>query len=177
MVAKWHYVYYSYEPWGRGYIGKRSSAVPPEDDTSYLGSYTDQTFKPTCKIILEVFETDQEALEAEVKLHQYYEVDVNPHFANKAKQTTSKFAWRGNTTEKLSLKQKANRKQKWIKSLCAGSRGHFYHFTSPSGSIHVTLNLREFCKEHNINRAHVYDVINGRLKQIKGWKVSKHVMP
>ena len=90
-MKKHFYVYYSYEEYGRGYIGKRECKCLPEEDLSYLGSYKDKTFKPTQKIILETFESVEEALEAECVLHDFYEVDKNPHFANKAKQTSVKF--------------------------------------------------------------------------------------
>lgn len=85
-----HYVYYSYEEFGRGYIGCRTCICPPEDD-SYLGSYNDKTFNPTNKIILETFSTREEALQAEVDLHKFYQIDKNPHFANKARQKTTGF--------------------------------------------------------------------------------------
>jgi hypothetical protein len=86
-----HYVYYSYEEFGRGYIGCRTCNCFPEDDASYLGSYRDKTFHPTNKIILETFSTREEALQAEVNLHKFYQIDKNPHFANKSKQKTSGF--------------------------------------------------------------------------------------
>jgi hypothetical protein len=66
----------------------------PEEDTKYFGSFTDKTFKPTQKIILRAFDTEEEASEAEVVLHNFYQVDINPHFANKAKQTSKKFCYR-----------------------------------------------------------------------------------
>jgi len=85
-----HYVYYSYEEFGRGYIGCRTCECLPEKDV-YLGSYKDETFSPTQKIILETFSTRVEALQAEVDLHKFYQVDKNPHFANKARQKTTGF--------------------------------------------------------------------------------------
>ncbi len=88
---KHFYVYYSYEEYGRGYIGKRECKCLPEEDVSYFGSFKDKTFKPTQKIILETFESVEEALGAECILHYFYEVDKNPHFANKAKQSSSGF--------------------------------------------------------------------------------------
>jgi hypothetical protein len=88
---KYFYVYYSYEPWGRGYIGKRECKCLPEEDIKYFGSYRNKTFKPTEKIILETFETLEEVLQAEIILHDFYEVDKNPHFANKSKQTSIGF--------------------------------------------------------------------------------------
>ncbi len=85
-----HYVYYSYEEFGRGYIGCRTCECLPEND-DYLGSYHDKTFNPSNKIILETFSTREEALQAEVDLHKFYQVDKNPHFANKARQKTTGF--------------------------------------------------------------------------------------
>ena len=92
---KFHYVYYSYEEWGRGYIGKRSCECLPEEDVNYMGSFTDKTFKPTCKIILDTFATSADALAAEALLHDAYNVSSNPLFANKAKQTSRWFNTEG----------------------------------------------------------------------------------
>jgi hypothetical protein len=86
-----YYVYYSYEEWGRGYIGaKPGGSLDPEND-GYFGSFKDKSFKPTRKIVLEVYETSEECIMAEVKLHEFFQVDINPHFVNLAKQTSSKF--------------------------------------------------------------------------------------
>ncbi|QPX47995.1 HNH endonuclease [Synechococcus phage S-SRM01] len=90
-MKKYFYVYYSYEEYGRGYIGKRECKCLPKEDTRYFGSFNDKTFKPTQKIILETFDSVEEALEAECALHDFYQVDKNPHFANRAKQTSRKF--------------------------------------------------------------------------------------
>jgi hypothetical protein len=90
-MKKYFYVYYSYEEFGNGYIGKRECKCLPEEDVNYFGSFRDKTFKPTQKIILETFDSVEEALEAECVLHDFYEVDKNPHFANMAKQTSTKF--------------------------------------------------------------------------------------
>ena len=88
---KHFYVYYSYEEWGRGYIGRRECICLPAEDTKYFGSFKDKSFRPAHKIILAEFETREEMCQAEVDLHSFFEVDKNPHFANRAKQTSSKF--------------------------------------------------------------------------------------
>jgi len=90
-MKKHHYVYYSYEEWGRGYIGCRTCNCLPEEDTKYFGSFYDKTFFPTEKTILFVCETRKEAMEIEIELHDFFDVAVNPKFANKAKQTSTKF--------------------------------------------------------------------------------------
>jgi hypothetical protein len=83
------YVYYSFEEWGRGYIGVKFESNPETD--KYFGSFHDQTFNPTQKIVLGEFETREEALEAEVALHEFFKVDKKPHFANLARQTSTGF--------------------------------------------------------------------------------------
>ena len=90
-MKKYFYVYYSYEEYGRGYIGKRECKCLPEEDIKYFGSFTDKTFKPTQKIILKTFDSVEDALEVESILHDFYEIDKNSHFANRARQTSKKF--------------------------------------------------------------------------------------
>ena len=90
-MTKHHYVYHSYEEWGREYIGCRTCDCLPEEDTNYFGSFYDKTFKPTEKTILFVCETRIEALEIEIELHNFFNVAVNPKFANQVKQTNTGF--------------------------------------------------------------------------------------
>lgn len=91
-----HYTYYSYEEWGRGYIGRRTCKCLPKHDSEYFGSFSDKTFNPTYKVILQLHSTIEEAIAAEIKLHAFYQVDKNPHFANRAKQTSVGFTSIGN---------------------------------------------------------------------------------
>lgn len=92
-MKKHYYVYYSYEEWGRGYIGKRECTCPPDEDTNYFGSYKDKSFKPREKIILFICELREEAYKIEELLHNFFQVNVNPHFANRSKQTSSGFSF------------------------------------------------------------------------------------
>ena len=87
------YVYYSYEEFGRGYIGSRARS--PVGDDNYLGSFKDKTFNPTQKIILAEFETMAEAMEIEGRLQRFFDVVPNPHFANKAEVTSTGFTRAG----------------------------------------------------------------------------------
>jgi hypothetical protein len=89
---EYYYTYYSYEEWGRGYIGSRKCYYLPEEDVNYLGSSKDKTFKPTQKIILkDDYATREEAYADEIILQKYYRVVENPHFANRSYQTSTKF--------------------------------------------------------------------------------------
>lgn len=96
-IKKIYYVYYSYEEFGRGYIGYRKCPEnkTPETD-KYLGSYKDNTFNPTKKIILFLDLSKEEALEIEIKLHKFYDIDNNPHFANRSKQKSARFSFSTN---------------------------------------------------------------------------------
>ena len=89
---EYHYTYYSYEEWGRGYFGSRTCECLPKEDIKYFGSFADKTFNPTHKIIIKNdYSTRAEADADEILLHDYFEVDINPHFANRARQTSTKF--------------------------------------------------------------------------------------
>jgi hypothetical protein len=89
---EYHYTYYSYEDWGRGYFGVRTCKCLPEEDINYFGSFTDKSFRPTQKIILKGdYPTREEANVDEIILHDYYDVANNPHFANKSKASSTGF--------------------------------------------------------------------------------------
>ena len=123
------YVYYSYEQFGKGYIGYRKCPKnkTPEID-NYFGSFSDKSFKPTEKIILFQDLTKEEALEIEIKLHDFYDIDKNTHFANKSKQKSLGFSFSGpgnknpnygkKHSEESSRKQSEAQKIKVITSPC-----------------------------------------------------------
>ncbi len=118
-----HYVYYSYEEWGRGYLGSRSTKKTIEEDQNYLGSFRDKTFNPTGKIVLMEFETGKEARDAEVTLHDLFDVAVNPHFANKAKQTSSGFSTEGTVGPWAGLERSPEDRARMKKKGKRSSRG------------------------------------------------------
>ena len=93
---EYYYTYYSYEEWGRGYIGSRGCKCPSEEDVKYFGSSKDKNFKPTQKIILKSdYKTREEAYADEIILQQYYKVVENTHFSNRSYQTTTGFTTSG----------------------------------------------------------------------------------
>jgi hypothetical protein len=98
---EYYYTYYSYEEYGRGYIGSRKCKCLPEEDVRYFGSFYDKTFRPTKKIILkDDYATREEAYADEIILHDYYDVANNPYFANQSKQTCTKFSIYGTSHSK-----------------------------------------------------------------------------
>jgi hypothetical protein len=109
---EYYYTYYSYEEWGRGYFGSRKCYCLPEDDVKYFGSYKDKNFNPTQKIILKSdYTTREEAYIDEIILQRYYKVVENPHFANKAYQTSTKFSTFG---LKHNENQKRTNSERWL---------------------------------------------------------------
>ena len=177
------YTYYSYEPWGRGYIGKRECKCLPEEDFKYKGSFKDKTFKPSEKIILEKFGSCEEALEAEIKLHHFFEVDKNPHFANKAKQTSTKFyfdysiypspALNPEVAKKISVKMRGNKngvghiKSEEVKEAIASSKRGKPRSDETKQKIsqsllgHVPHNLGKPCSEAQKNQ--ISKKLKGRI--------------
>lgn len=44
-----------------------------------------------------------------------------------------------------------------------------YSITSPSGETFITNNIKKFCREHNLDSSNVYNIVNGKYKQYKGY--------
>ena len=89
------------------YIGKRQSKVPPDEDTSYMGSSKHVPKEECDKIVLSEFETAVEAVNEEIRLHALFDVVNNPKFYNRSKQTSVKFDTTGlrfSLTEEQRLK-------------------------------------------------------------------------
>jgi hypothetical protein len=99
------------------YIGSRSCNIHPKKDLGlvYFSSSRDKDFIRDQKVnpsnyeylILDTFETREEADLYESKLHNEYDVDKNTMFYNRAKQTTTKFRY-DPTGTKLSEEHKCN---------------------------------------------------------------------
>jgi len=120
--TEYHYVYYSYEEWGMGYIGSRSCKGLPEEDVKYFGSFKDKNFKPTQKIILKSdYATREEAYADEIILQEYYKVVENPHFANRSYQTSTGFSQKGKSAHNKGKKMSLEQRQK-LSLICKGRK-------------------------------------------------------
>ncbi len=160
-----HYVYYSYEDFGRGYIGSRTCDCLPEEDR-YFGSFYDKTFNPTNKIILEVFDTREEALDAEIKLHQFYDVARNSHFANQSKQTSTGFSAEGvvrsdEYKQKMSESMKKREYQKeWVEKAKQNRRsfdGEHNPFYQKTHKQETRERISNTLKEYFQNNTHPFE--------------------
>jgi hypothetical protein len=160
-----HYVYYSYEDFGRGYIGSRTCDCLPEEDR-YFGSFYDKTFNPNNKIILEVFDTREEALDAEIKLHQFYDVARNSHFANQSKQTSTGFSAEGvvrsdEYKQKMSESMKKREYQKeWVEKAKQNRRsfdGEQNPFYQKTHKQETRERISNTLKEYFQNNTHPFE--------------------
>jgi hypothetical protein len=121
-LKEYHYVYYSYEEWGMGYIGSRSCKCLPEEDIKYFGSFKNKNFKPTQKIILkDNYATREEAYIDEIILQEHYKVVENPHFANRAYQTSTGFSQKGKSAHNKGKKMSLEQRQK-LSLACKGRK-------------------------------------------------------
>jgi hypothetical protein len=200
---EYHYVYYSYEEYGRGYFGSRSCKCLPEEDIKYFGSFKDKTFKPTQKIILkDDYATREEAYADEIILQRYYKVVENPHFANRAYQTSTGWTTLGlfpsdETRKKLSeshkgriawnkgkcvsdvIKEKIRQKNKGRKQTeehklkRAQKKSKEFTLLDPYGKIVSGKNVSQFCKDNDLNKRHIFNVLSGKRKHHKGWTTPK----
>lgn len=158
-MSKNHYVYYSYEEWGHGYIGVRSTKLDPWKDP-YMGSFKDRSFKPTRKEIIAIFRSRKEALEAEIILHDFYKVHLNSHFANKAKQTSTGFSQEGikgrkwwNNGKQRKLCEQCPGPEYERGNLLPGQKGSFYGKTL---SIKARQKLSEYAKNRIGKKSPMY---------------------
>ncbi len=120
---------------------------------SYKTSSSNKEFRDSIssKIILQEFPTRELALEAEVKMHELLNVDKNPLYANVAKQTTTSFYY-------------------YSKGTCNGhysSKIHcFYHPELEESFIGTQFH---FYNKHDLHRPSVSKLVNGKIKNHKGW--------
>jgi hypothetical protein len=108
-----HYTYILRGEDGRYYYGARSCDCPPLEDV-YLGSYRDKTFKPKRKRILSVWDSREAAIEEEIRIHNLKDVAANPRYANRAKQTSTKFDTSGVSLDaEIKVKMSEGSKRAW----------------------------------------------------------------
>jgi hypothetical protein len=81
MIDQWHIVYLSYEEgkYGRDYIGYHSTNNLFD---GYFGSFKDDTFNPSHRIILGYYKTRAAAALAECHWHKVFSVREDLQFAN-----------------------------------------------------------------------------------------------
>jgi hypothetical protein len=66
-----------------------------------------------------------------------------------------------------SVSQPANKEEK------QETKEKSWIFSDENNKKYVTKNLQEFCKQNNLSRSSLYEVISGRRKSHKGFKIDK----
>jgi hypothetical protein len=90
-------------------------------------------------------------------------------------------SWNGNE-ERRRVSGEHSRNREWaqeskdkIGDANSAKWGNQWNLTGPDGTEHVVTNLRRFCKEHNLNRSCMMDLVKQRngQKTHRGFKLSK----
>jgi hypothetical protein len=174
----YHFVYNSYEEWGRCYIGVHSTE---NLNDGYLGSYTDPTFTPVGKDILEFYETREEACLAEMSLHRFYDVANNPSFANMANAHPTG-AWPYHLSNnararygKVGGKVKSERK---LQSCRENGRKGAPKISKPvqvtntlTGETFKCYSCREASRQTGLHLPWVYDLVKGKKEVVNCWSI------
>jgi hypothetical protein len=179
-----HFVYNSYEAWGRNYIGVHST---DNLDDGYLGSSRDPTFSPKEKDILEFFETREEAKAAEITLHEFFDVENNPLFANLKNAGSMKFDHGRDVLASFSSKQlrlygSKGGKSKSDKKLDAARSNGKKGAPKISKPVLVTnletgvsfecYSCREAARQTGLHLPWVYELAKGRRESRNNWAIT-----
>ncbi len=142
---KYHYAYrITNKELNRHYYGVRTSKVEPNLDlgVKYFSSSSDKEFIQNQKEnqnnykykIIKIFNSRNEAMKLEIKLHNKLNVGVNKSFYNKSKQTSSGFDMSGRKhTKKTKIKMSKNKKLFHPMLGRTGNKSPIYGIKKPKG--------------------------------------------
>ena len=119
-MNKYNYVYrITNKENNRHYYGVRSSKIEPKLDLGikYFSSSRDKEFMNEQKLnkdkfkykVIKIFETREEAVNLEIKLHNKFDVGRNLSFYNDSKQTSTKFDRSGTKDSPETIEKKRNK--------------------------------------------------------------------
>lgn len=137
------------------YIGIKSFEYVEEWET-YRTSSTDPDISENLEmIVLKECKSREEALSIEIGLHDLLDVDINPLFFNRAKQTSCGFSRTGNISKEHKLKISNSKKveRKWI---------------SVMGEVKICCS-QDLAKELGVSEALICRLVKGKAKEAKGW--------
>ena len=162
-MKKYHYVYTITDTKPSSshylYIGVRSSDVSPYEDIRYMGSckllkehIALGDIDDFIKEVISIWDSREEAVREEIRLHNKYDVGNNPAFYNRVKQTSTKFD-SSNLTGALNhffgkhhSEEQKNIWKKSRKGTRTGAENSFY------GKTHTADAKSKISESWNINR-------------------------
>jgi len=184
-MKKYHYVYKitNNNPTDQRkyYIGVRSSTVIPEKDTNYRSSslFLKEAIKENgdkifSKEILSIWKTRELANEEEVRLHNLYDVAVNPEFYNRAKSRGDGFCTEGMVlvlNKETGLNELVSKKISQNKSKYKSLMEDVVYATNTKTGEKVKVTKKEFRNNPNLKHSvkgtvTVIDTITGIRKQV-----------
>jgi hypothetical protein len=72
------------------------------------------------------------------------------------------------------MRKKLLGKEPWNKGISVDSK-YNYKLKNPSGEIILTRNIKQICRENNLQPTCMYRLITGKQKQHKGWKLIERI--
>lgn len=165
------------------YIGYRHTSLLPVEDLGikYFSSSKTKEFIADQKNnpqnykykVIAVFDCKYKALALEIKLHELHNVDKNPKFYNKAKQTSEKFSYSALGT-KLSEAHKAilSESKKGIKNYNARLATIYEYGTDKIIAENVVVHT--WAKENGYNHGHLASTVRADRDKPHHWRDNMH---
>jgi group I intron endonuclease len=104
---------------------------------------------------------------------QYKERWKDPEFIEKQKSNPRMTGKKHSEETRKKMRNKNYKHTDETKEFLAEYFSESWLITMPCGEKKIIKNLREFCRENNYNRSHLYQVAKGKLKSYKGIKCEK----
>jgi hypothetical protein len=108
--------------------------------------------------------TKQKISEANKRTYSSEELRQYCSDARKGKNNPS-WGRRGELSPRWGLAHGDAAKQKMSRS----REKFLYELIDPDGEVYITSNLREFADQYELANTHLYNIVNGKAKQYKGW--------
>jgi hypothetical protein len=153
------------------YIGVRSSKTSPEEDTNYKSSskYLKEALEEIGhnnfkKEILSTWDTRKLANKEEARLHELYDVAVNPEFYNKSKAISSSFCTEGMVT--VINKKTGDREFVSIEESKDKLKYKKIHFDKVNVTDKITGKKHRVSKEEYKNNPNLEHTVKGKVTVI-----------
>jgi hypothetical protein len=67
--------------------------------------------------------------------------------------------------------KKVKKTEDWIDKIALGKGGSVYTIISPENVEYSFVNVRRFCRDHNLHRFKITDVLKGKRLEWQGWRI------